>query len=62
MAADDIALVLKLIAIVLGGDFTVFHFGDDLARVFLGLLRRVRVVNVSLCEDTFSDEEDKITK
>lgn len=62
VATNDIALVLELVAVVLGGHSAGFHFIEDLTRVLLGLLRRARVVEVSLCEITVSDDEDRITK
>lgn len=62
VATNDIALVLELVAVVLGGHSAGFHFIEDLTRVFLGLLRRARVVEVSLCEITVSNDEDRITK
>lgn len=49
MATNDIAFVLELIAVVLRGDAAIFHFVKDLARVLFGLLRGVRVLEVSLC-------------
>lgn len=62
VATNDITLVLELIAIVLRGDSTIFHFIEDLTRVLLGLLRCARVVEVSLCETIVSDNEGEIAR
>ena len=48
VSADDVAFVLELIAIALGGVAGLLHLVNDFTRVLLGLLGGLGIVEVSL--------------
>ena len=49
MAADDVALILQLVILIVVEDTTLFELVEDLTRVLLGLFRSLRVGQVGLC-------------